>query len=178
MITIEQAQLDKLSQAELDRMYALMIYAYEVTEVEIWGENYIRMDLDEYKELIENGAIQLARLDGEIVGSIATNHLDDESFGFGLLNADFSKKGLGIGRKLISASENYARENGAKFMKIEILRPSNIEVPQKKMLHDWYTKLGYVFEESMSFEERKPDKAEKALKLVGPTQFDCYCKRL
>jgi GNAT superfamily N-acetyltransferase len=178
MITIESADFKSLNQEELIRLHDLMVYAYEITEREIWGKDYTRMFFDEFVDVVKSGAVILARLDNEIVGSITTNKLDEESYGFGLLNADFSKKGLGIGRKLIAASEAFAKQQGARYMKIEILRPSNIEVPQKKMLADWYTSLGYAFDTSMSFEARKPDKAEKALKLIAPTQFDCYTKVL
>ena len=63
-------------------------------------------------------------------------------------------------------------------MKIEILRPSNVELPQKKQLDAWYQRQGYNFLNSMSFVERKPDKAQKALALITPSQFDCYEKVL
>ena len=178
MITIERAHLDTLNQAELKRLHQLMVYAYAITEREIWGENYSRMVFDEFVEVIGSSCVIIAKLDSEIVGSITVTREDEESFSYGLLNADFSKKGLGIGRKLIEAAENFARSEGAKFMNIEILRPSLIEVPQKVMLAEWYSSLGYAFTESMRFEERKPDKAEKALKLIAPTQFDCYTKNL
>lgn len=178
MISIEIASRNQMSQAEIDRAYSLLIVAYAETEKEIWGENYSRLSMDEFLELIDANGFYIARLNGEIVGSIHTSRLDEESFGFGLLSADFGQKGLGIGRKLIKAAENRAKSDGAKFMKIEILRPSNQELPQKKQLDEWYRRQGYVFLNSMSFVERKPDKAEKALKLITETQFDCYEKEL
>lgn len=178
MIKIEGASLSSLTNTELVRTHSLLVYAYAITEKEIWGENYSRLNLDEFKELIEANEIFIARLDEEIVGSIHVSRLDNESFNFGLLSVDFARKGLGIGRKLIETVENHAIEQNAKFMKIEVLRPSTIELPQKKVLDEWYRRQGYVFTESMSFVERKPDKAVKALALITPSQFDCYEKVL
>lgn len=178
MITIELASRSQMTQADIDRAYSLLIIAYAETEKEIWGKNYSRLSLDEFIKLIDANEFYIARLNDEIVGSIHTSRLDSESFGFGLLSADFAQKGLGIGRKLIETAENHAKRKGAKFMKIEILRPSNRELPQKKKLDKWYRRQGYVFLKSMSFVDRKPDKAEKALRLITPTQFDCYEKVL
>ncbi|NRA11619.1 MAG: GNAT family N-acetyltransferase [Crocinitomicaceae bacterium] len=178
MITIELANIDLLSEAELCRMHSLLVHAYAITEKEIWGDNYSRLSLDEFKELIAANEVYLARLEKEIVGSIHVSRQNDETFSFGLLSADFERKGLGIGRKLIKAVENHAISENAKFMNIEILRPSNIDLPQKKQLDEWYKRQGYIYLNSMSFVERKPDKAEKALALITASQFDCYQKEL
>jgi GNAT superfamily N-acetyltransferase len=178
MMKIEEASLSLLTDVELIHTHSLLVQAYAITEKEIWGDNYSRLGMDEFKALINAHEVFIARLDSEIVGSIHVSRLDSESFGFGLLSVDFERKGLGIGRKLIKTVENYAIEQNAKFMKIEILRPINFELPQKKVLDEWYRRQGYVFTESMSFVERKPDKVKKALALITPSQFDCYEKAL
>lgn len=178
MITIELARIDLLSAAELSKMHSLLVHAYAITEKEIWGDNYSRLSLEEFKVFIAASEVYLARLEKEIVGSIHVSRLDEESFSFGLLSANFKQKGLGIGRKLIETAEKHALSKHAKFMKIEILRPSNVDLPQKTQLDEWYRRQGYIFLNSMRFEERKPDKAEKALALITPSQFDCYEKVL
>lgn len=178
MVKTELANIRTLSVADIERMHALLIYAYAITEVEIWGENYVRMNLQEFVELIQKKEIILARLEEEIVGSIHVYPLSTESYAFGLLSADFNKKGRGIGRALINAAEKQAKEMGAKKMELEILKPQDFEVSVKVALHDWYSRLGYRFKEAKLFEDRKPDKAEKALKLKVPSVFDCYEKDL
>lgn len=177
-ILIETASTSRLSKLEIDRMYQLLIDAYALTEVDLWGENYRRMPLHEYMELLEKKEILFAQINGEIVGTVHCYPTEKGRYGFGLLAADFSKKGLGIGRKLILAAEERARLKGAQFMDLEILRPRDFEVPVKTQLHEWYTRLGYELTASMSFVERKPDKAEKALLLLVPSVFDCYEKAL
>jgi GNAT superfamily N-acetyltransferase len=178
MVQTQLATFDNISNGEFQRLHELLVHAYAETEVEVWGENYSRLSLEEFKEHIEKGNIYVARLNGEVVGSIGVFQENETTFNFGLLNADFTKKGNGIGLALVQAAEQHARDHGGKSMHIEILRPSNIEAPFKDRLDQWYRKLGYDFVESMSFEERKPNKAEKAKSLVNPSQFDCYVKAL
>jgi len=178
MLKTKRADLSKLRDDDVRRLYDLMLHAYAVTEIEIWGENYSRMSESEFQSIIERGELILAELDGEIVGSIHVYPLTENTYAFGLLSADFDKKGLGIGRALISAAESEAKEMGAEKMSLEILRPRDFDVPLKTVLRDWYIRLGYAFTETLLFEERKPDKAEKAKRLKVPTVFDCYEKAL
>ena len=179
MVTTEIAQIRELSEADIDRLYDIMRHAYAVTEVEIWGENYTRMPKEEFIALIEQNQIIAARLNGKLVGSIHTYPLGEAVWAFGLFSADFAYKGKGIGRALITAAEEYARHEGkANCMELEILKPRDFEVPVKIALKEWYERLGYVFTHTISFELRKPTKAEKAKNFLVPCVFDCYTKGL
>jgi GNAT superfamily N-acetyltransferase len=142
-----------------------MIIAYAETEVNIWGENYTRCPLDEYKTLLDQGEIIIAWLDGQIVGSIHVYPVTHNRYGFGLLNADFSLGGQGIGSGLVEQAEKHAKQNGAKLMQLEILRPKVELLAEKERLKKWYTRLGYKLVSTGDFTELKPDKAEKAKRL-------------
>lgn len=178
LITVVKTNLFTISNEDLNRQYNLLIHAYEVTEREIWGENYVRIHLDEYKELIEKECVFTARLEDEVVGTILLSNQGNQTFSFGLLAGDFSKKGMGIGRKLIVAAEMEAIRLGANKMILEILKPKNQFVPVKQQLADWYERLGYKHFKTASFIELKPDKMEKAKLLITPSVFDCYEKKL
>jgi len=178
MISIENANINVLSEADLTRLYRLMIKAYAETEVEIWGENYERLAYGEFIELIKKKELFLAKIDEEIVGSIHVFRTDNNTFSFGLLNSDFSKKGLGIGTALVEKAEEIAIGFGAKQMDIEVLRPADFEVPGKVMLANWYLKKGYSFTMYDTFINLKPDKVEKSNALKVPSGFDCYTKSL
>ncbi|MDX2359479.1 MAG: GNAT family N-acetyltransferase [Crocinitomicaceae bacterium] len=179
MITTELAHIEQLSEADVDRLYEIMRHAYAVTEVEIWGPNYTRMPKEEFRTLIVQEQIIAARLNEKLVGSIYTYPLTDTVWAFGLFSADFAYKGLGIGRALIKAAELHAvNEANASCMELEILKPRDFKVPVKVALKEWYERLGYEFLETVSFEERKPTKAEKAKNFLVPCVFDCYCKDL
>ncbi len=174
---IKKATLS-LDKKTLDRAYEILIYAYAQTEVEVWGENYSRISRNEYDELIQKGEIYFSFDDESVNGCIQISSIDDKTFSFGLLAADFNQKGKGIGRELIAFVENIARDNGGEKMILEILKPAKIEVEFKTILHNWYTRLGYKYEETIGFLELKTEKVEKAKQLKVPSVFDCYSKKL
>lgn len=178
MIEIKPCDITKLNQEQIDRLYDLMIYAYAQTEVEIWGENYSRMSKGEYISLLEGDNILIAWEDNQIVGSIYLYRISKGVFGFGLLNADFSESGKGIGRSLIAAAEKVAIERGANMMQLEILKARDVDVPVKNLLSKWYMAQGYTFIGTHDFLALKPDKVEKAKTMVNPSVFDVYTKEL
>jgi GNAT superfamily N-acetyltransferase len=177
-ISIQRTSLNTLSQSDLKQQYELLIHAYAETEKEIWGDNYVRVSLEEYKQDIENETVFTAKLDDEVVGTILLASIAEGTFSFSLLAVDFSKKGFGIGRLLIEKAEQTALEYGGKKMSIEILKPKNEAVPFKDQLGQWYQRLGYEFTGSKSFIELKPKKVEKAKELITDAVFDCYEKKL
>ncbi len=178
MLSVERTNVSISSQSNFQRQYDLLIHAYAQTEKEIWGENYVRISEEEYKELIEREYVFTAHLNGEVVGTILLSKQNETTFSFGLLAVDFSKKGLGIGRKLVSHAEQTALKLGAKEMTLEILKPKNQHVPFKQQLAEWYERQGYEYAYSADFLELKPTKIEKAKQLIAPAVFDCYRKEL
>ena len=174
---IEKASLS-FPKKTLDRAYEILIYAYAQTEIEIWGENYSRISRNEYEDLIQKGEVYFSFDGNSVNGCIQISSVDDTTFSFGLLAVDFNQKGKGIGRELIAFVENVARNNGGEKMILEILKPAKIEVEFKNILHKWYTRLGYQYEETKSFLDLKTEKVEKAKQLKVPAVFDCYSKVL
>lgn len=174
-ITIFTTQERDFSPAQRTEIFEIMRKAYASTEIEIWGENYVRMPQAEYEELIDDGKITVALLENEIVGCVYARKIDDDTFTFGLLATHKDFGNLGIGRKLIEQVEEKARISGAKFMNIEILRPRDFSIPMKDRLRAWYEGMGYVFTHNQNFQDRRPDRA-KDLKV--PSVFDCYGKVL
>lgn len=156
-------------------MFEIMRDAYARTEIEIWGENYLRMPRSEYEGLIDEGKIIAAVLDNKIVGSIYSRKIDSETSTFGLLAVHRNFGGRGVGSKLIEAVENRAQNEGTKFMNIEILRPRDFKVPIKDRLRTWYEGMGYAFTHDQNFQDRRPIRA-KDLKV--PSVFDCYQKKI
>lgn len=177
MISVRQAD-DSIFSAPFEKAYQILIDAYARSEMEIWGENYARISKEEYSSLIRNGEVYFAFLAEEVVGCIQVFRLNTSSYSFGLLAVDELKNGLGIGRELIRTAEQLALTNDATIMEIEILKAENIPVEAKKILHDWYTRLGYKYYATTSFIALKPDKIEKAKNLINPSVFDQYRKVL
>lgn len=159
-------------------LFDIMIKAYAVTEIEIWGSDYLRMPFDEFQQLVDNDKIIAAKVDGTFVGSVHVYPLDENTFSFGLLSVDPAFEGRGIGRRLIAAAESRAMDAGARWMEIEVLRLRDKDLSFKKVLDQWYRRLGYEWTVTQNFIDRKPDKIEKAKNFVQPSVFDCYRKSL
>lgn len=163
------------NKSERDELYEIMRDAYARTEVEIWGENYVRIPRAEFEQLIDHETILGAQLEGKIVGTLYLKNISSEKSSFGLLGVDTSVEGKGIGSQLVEAAETQARKEGAQEMIIDILRPRDFEIAVKNRLRAWYEKKGYEYTHSEDFQDRRPDRA-KDLKV--PSTFDCFCKKL
>lgn len=174
-IVLLSSEKHVFSPSERSELFEIMRDAYARTEIEIWGENYLRMPQSEYETLIDDGKITAALLDGMIVGSIYSYQRDLETSTFSLLAVHRDFGGRGIGRKLIDEVEKKAQLAGAKYMSIEILRPRDFKVPLKDRLRTWYEAMGYAFTHDQNFQERRPIRARD---LKVPSVFDCYQKKI
>lgn len=175
MIEVKSAKKANLSLVERKRLHDILRVAYAETEIEVWGENYERINFDDYNELIEKDEILVALHEGEVVGGVHYYEREAGMYAFSLLCADFEKSGLGIGRHLIQKVEEIATNKKASEIQIEILRPKGIEVEFKKRISSWYQRLGYNYTHSRNFAEILP---ERAVNLVNPSDFDFYQKVL
>jgi len=169
---------NSFSEKDLKDAYNILIEAYSRTEVDIWGDNYTRLEFDEFQSLYLRNEIILVKHNSFVVGTIHHFKLDEYTHSFGLFAVDRGFKGHSIGKELIKLVESIAIEAKCNRISIEVLRPTNFEVPFKLVLKDWYKNLGYQYSHSSEFLEHKPDKTEKALLLKVPATFDCFIKQL
>ncbi len=174
-IEILSSEKHPFSTSERSILFEIMRDAYARTEIEIWGENYLRMPQNKYEDLIDQGKIFAAVLEGKMVGSICSYNLEVETSTFSLLAVHRDFGGRGIGRKLIEAVEEKARNEGSNYMNIEILRPRDFNIPLKDRLRTWYEGMNYVFTHDQNFQDRHP---KRAIFLKVPSVFDCYQKNL
>jgi len=176
MLKIYDTQQKPLTYDEFHKLYDIVIAAYANTELEVWGPNYVRVSKEDYRQCIEDNEILYAMLDGEVVGGVRCFELRPQVWTFTLLGADFSHKGKGIGKALIDAVEARAIQFKAKSIHIEVLRAEKIDVASKKILAEWYARLGYQFVKTIDVFEVYDDPV-KWSKLVNPSVFDCYLKQ-
>ncbi|MDB0037916.1 GNAT family N-acetyltransferase [bacterium] len=174
-IVILSSETHLFTPDERGEMFEIMRDAYARTEIEIWGENYLRMPQSEYEALIDEGKITTAVLDNKIVGSVYSRNIDTETSTFGLLAVHRDFGGRGIGSKLIEAVEERAKREGSKYINIEILCPRDFKVAIKDRLRMWYEGMGYEFTHEENFQDRRPDRAKD---LVVPSVFDCFRKKV
>ncbi|MFZ9027401.1 MAG: GNAT family N-acetyltransferase [Crocinitomicaceae bacterium] len=178
MIQVVPNHTLELTKAIKQRLFELMRHAYAVTEEDIWGKDYDRLEREEYFQLLNSGVFYIALENDQILGSIQVYRKDNETFGFGLLNVDFDHTGKNIGARLIGAAENHAMENGGTTMQLEIIRAEEPVSDFKKWLRKYYEQLGYVFNKTVPFEFIEQDKPEKREDMKTNAVFDILQKSL
>lgn len=95
-----------------------------------------RTDAREVAEFLLHETFLVARdEDDAIVGAVRVS-TDGERGHFGMLSVDPAAQGTGLGRALIAAAEDFARERGCTVMDLEVASPRT-ELPP------FYRKFGY-----------------------------------
>ena len=148
---------------------------YAVAEDGMWVDGATRTDTDEMAEMIAADQIAEARLDGQVVGTIRIQQLDDRTGEFGMLAADPAHRGEGVGRALVSFAEELTRQRGLALMQLELLMPRDWSHPTKDFLHAWYTRIGYQPVRKGSIDEAYPHLAPL---LATPCDFVVYHRAL
>lgn len=62
----------------------------------------------------------------------------------GMLAVDWRYKSSGLGKVLVLAAEEYARQNGCATMRCELLSPRDWVSEHKEFLANWYERMCYV----------------------------------
>ncbi|MEV1130207.1 GNAT family N-acetyltransferase [Agromyces sp. NPDC049794] len=122
---------------------ALVNGVYQVAEAGLWVDGARRTSREEIAELIRRQELVTARADDVVVGAVRVQRLDDGPAEFGMLATHPGRRGLGVGRALVSFAERWAVENGCAEMQLELLVPTSWTHPSKEFLRDWYTRIGY-----------------------------------
>jgi GNAT superfamily N-acetyltransferase len=129
--------------ALVTRIAALVNEVYQVAEAGLWVDGARRTNADEIAELIRRQELVTARVDEVVVGAVRVQRFDDGVAEFGMLAADPSRRGFGVGRALVSFVERWAIERGFGAMQLELLVPTSWTHPSKEFLRDWYARIGY-----------------------------------
>ncbi|KAI9831010.1 MAG: hypothetical protein M1819_005248 [Sarea resinae] len=111
-----------------------------------------------------------------IVGCVRVSRIDARTAGLGMLAVGDAVRGTGVGRLLVAAAEQWARDRlGCDIMQIELLRPSTWKHTRKEMLAAWYLRLAYVL-----LRVARPDEFVPGLEafLATPCDFEIYQKVL
>ena len=95
--------------------------------------------------MIRQNRLMLARLQGKIIGSIVVDKFEEESIVmFNMLTVSPKFRGQRFGAALVQAAENWARSQGYKTMKLELLTPIGWTHKHQEFLRKWYMRIGYV----------------------------------
>jgi predicted N-acetyltransferase YhbS len=94
-----------------------------------------RLDPDRIQPHLRNGRFLVAESGGKLVGCVYVELRGEESY-LGLLSVDPTQQKTGLGRRLVAAAEEFAREMGARRMDLTV-------VNLRTELPPYYEKLGY-----------------------------------
>lgn len=149
------------TQSDLTAILKLVNSAFNV---ERFFKNRDRMDAADLDAHFTSGTFLLTEDDGAITGCIYVARHGDRAY-FGLLAIDPSRQKTGIGRRLVAAAEEFARETGARFMDLRIIH-------LREELPAIYKKLGYHVTGTA------PYPSEREHMLTQPVHFICMSKEL
>jgi GNAT superfamily N-acetyltransferase len=159
----------------MERISELANEVYAVAEAGIWTDGATRTSVGEIAELTGAGQIAVARMAAQVVGCVRMQRLDERTGEFGMLCADPSHRGVGIGRELIRFVERQSRADGVSTMQLELLQPREWTHPAKQFLAEWYSRIGYRVTRTGTIDEAYP---ELAPLLATPCDFVIYRKEL
>ena len=161
--------------ALMERISELTNEVYAVAEAGLWTDEATRTSVGEIVRLTRAGEIAVARMDGQVVGCVRVQRLDERTGEFGMLSADPAHRGIGIGRELVRFAERNAWADGMSTMQLELLVPRDWTHPTKTFLDEWYSRMGYRIARVGTIDEAYP---EAAPLLATPCDFVIYRKDL
>ena len=159
----------------LHHLCALINQAYFESEADFWNKNMERTNVQQVQQILQNKAMLIAMLDDHVVGCVNVNRLSNNVAEFNMLSTAQAYRGLGVGKKLVGAAENWAIEQGCNYMQLRVLSPRGQKHAHKDFLKDWYQKLGYIFQRAERLEELYP---VLAADFNGQGDFFVYQKKL
>jgi len=119
-------------ESDLPAIMALVNQAFQVERFFLLRD---RLDESDVREYFDKGRFLLAEQDGALAGSVYVELRGDRAY-LGLLSVDPALQKTGLGRRLVGAAEEFAREMGSHHMDLTVVN-LRIELPP------FYQKLGY-----------------------------------
>lgn len=118
--------------ADLPTITALINQAFSV---ELFFKAGDRITQEEVEELFKKGRFMVLEEDGQIQGSVYVELRGERAY-LGLLSTNPAKQRSGIGARLTTAAEEFARESGCRYMDLRV-------VNLREELPVIYRKFGY-----------------------------------
>jgi len=151
--------------ADIGAIRRLVNQAFEVERFLKKGGGDRLQDDGELESLWQRGTFLVKEEDGAPVGCVYVEPRGERAY-LGLLSIAPARQGAGLGKQLNAAAENFAREQGCKWMDLRVVSP------RADSLLPVYRRLGYV---ETGTEEYLPVLMEK---MTIPGQFILMTKQL
>ena len=154
-------QIRTATEHDLGSILTLINTAFEV---ERFFKNRDRLTAEDLESHFKAGTFLVSEEDHRITGCIYVKRGGERAY-FGLLSVNPSRQKSGIGRRLVAAAEEFARETGAHYMDLRIIH-LRTELPEI------YGKLGYRITGT------EPYPQERNHMLTQPVHFITMTKEL
>lgn len=117
---------------DLEALTSLINEAFVVERVAFDGN---RVDITKVRDYMNTGTFLLAEASDGLAGCVYVEQRGDRSY-LGLLSVYPARQGSGLGSKLMSAAEDFARSKGSRAMDLRVISPRSELLP-------FYRRLGY-----------------------------------
>lgn len=128
---------------EMEHITKIVNHVYAASESGLWLEGTVRTTVEEVATFTRSLELAVARSMGQTIGCVRVRQIDSEIGEFGMLAVDVAYQGKGIGRALIQFAEEKCKQENLRKMQLELLVPEDGSHPDKKILEEWYTRIGY-----------------------------------
>ena len=118
--------------ADVQALTRLVNAAFVVERVVFDGD---RVDTNEVRTYMQKGTFLLGEDSGQLVACVYVELRGDRAY-LGLLSVDPPRQGLGVGRQLVVAAEDFARATGAVAMDLRV-------ISARAVLLAFYRRAGY-----------------------------------
>jgi GNAT superfamily N-acetyltransferase len=164
-VQVREERIRIATDADIDAIRRLVNQAFEVERfLKKGGGDRLQGD-GELESLWQRGTFLVKEEDGAPVGCVYLELRGDRAY-LGLLSIVPARQGAGLGKQLNAAAENFAREQGCKWMDLRVVSP------RADLLLPVYRRLGYV---ETGTEEYPPVLADK---ITLPGHFILMAKPL
>lgn len=135
MSAVPQPSKIQLRFATADDIPTIVAIVNRAFQVESFFLMHERTNVENVTEMFQKGEYLLAELDGQTAGCVYFEKRGERAY-FGMLSVEPDRKGSGLGKFLIDAVENHAREEGCVAMDITV-------VNLRTELPPFYRRFGY-----------------------------------
>ncbi|MCS5735089.1 GNAT family N-acetyltransferase [Herbiconiux daphne] len=144
---------------------------FSIEDEGMWRPGHTRTSVDRIVQMAKSGELVVAELDGELVGVIRVQRIDDRTAYSSMLVTHPDHRGQGLARQLRQYVFDYLRRLGITTLRIDNIAPRYIDRKATEFMTDWNERAGYVVVGRVPVEEVHP---EVAPMLLVPCDFIQY----